>query len=248
MIVIGMEKGKGVKMHTRTIVIGTIAFIVMLNGASVMNAGAAVDPYTETFASDNANWGGGGDWTTFQPLDWSGSGGPDGGGFVSDTLNFSEFSPGGFPLTVFRGQDNYNSSNGAFEGDWLAGGITTFSFWVRHNAPIDLQYFVRFTPADANSPSMNFEFSDSLVAPNTWTQLTLDISEDNPGWIVGGGPGTYNSVFTNLGKIQLGADMGGLAGMEPDFTFDLANVAIIPAPGAISLLALAGLFGTRRRR
>lgn len=228
-----------------------IRSIIALFGATCVcaAAGASVVPYTETFSADNANWGGGGNWQAFEPLDWSSSGGPGGSGYVSTTLPFQDHQPGMFPaLTIFRGQDNYGSSGNAFVGDWTGSGITQFSFWVRHNSPEELLYSVRFVPVGSNSPSMNFEFSDTLVQPNTWTQLSLTISPDTPGWVVGGGPGTYDAVFSNLGKIQIGVNPDPLAGLEDDITFDLSNVSInVPAPGALCLLGLAG-FGRRARR
>lgn len=228
-------------MRPKHALIGSLA--LSLAGTAV----AATGPFTETFGNDNANWGTGGDWQTFDPLAWAGSGGHDGGGYVTASDNFADFTPGGFPLTLFRGQDNYGSSGGNFEGDWIEGGIIEFSFWVRHDASVDLEYFVRFTPMGANAPSMNLFFGD-LVAPNTWTKLTATISPDNEDFVVGGGPNTYNTVFGNLGKIQLGADVSPLAGIDQEFNFDLSQVSIaIPAPGALALFGLGFLTRGRRR-
>ncbi len=216
-------------------------------GAFACTSLGAVVPFTETFANDNANWGGGGNWQNFEPLAWNEGDGPGGANHVTATVDFGQFAEGAADVAFFRGQDNYGSSGGNFVGDWLAGGITDFSFWVRHDAAVELEYFVRFTPAGANFPSMNYRFSDTLVAGETWTKLTLDIDEDNPGWIVGGGPGTYNNVFTNLGKIQIGIDIDPLSAGDAIHNFDLAMVSTIPAPGALALLVL-GALGTRRRR
>jgi len=212
-------------------------------------ASASVEPYTETFADGNANWGTGGDWEVFEPLDWQGSGGPDSGAHVTAPKNFVDFEPGGFPLTIFRGQDNFNSSDGAFEGDWISAGVTEFSFWVRHDADIALDYFARFTPIGSNSPSMNVIFSEA-VQPNTWTKLSVEIDSNNDDLIPGGPPGTYEAVFGNLGKMQIGADVGQLAGDDQLYHFDLALVSIsLPAPGAMALFGLvAALGGSRRRR
>ncbi len=227
--------------------------VLALTAASTL-AQAGVAPYTEMFAADNANWGGsaGGDWTAFEPLAWSAPGGGPvaGAGFVTYTRNFLDVQPGQFPaLTIFRGQDNYNSSGGAFLGNWNEAGITEFSFWVRHDAAENVLFSVRFTPAGGNGPSMNYEFVDDLVQSGVWTKLTLAIDPDTDGWVIGGGPGTYNMVFNNLGKIQIGINPDPLVGIDQDVNFDLSMVSIaVPAPGAIALLTMAGLVGTRRRR
>jgi hypothetical protein len=39
-----------------------------------------------------------------------------------------------------------------------------------------------------------------------------------------------------------------LAGQNIDGSFDLTNFAIVPAPGVLALLGLAGLAGNSRRR
>lgn len=215
--------------------------------ATSLCAAADITAFTETFAEGNANWGTGPTWQSFEPLAWSAAGGPDGGAFVSATENLVDFSPGAFPFTLFRGQDNFGSSGGAFQGDWISANVNEFSFWVRHDATVPLPYFARFTPVGSNSPSMNIFFGE-LVQPNTWTRLSVWISPDNEDFVVGGGPGTYGAVFGNLGKMQLGAELGQLAGIDQDFNFDLALVSItLPAPGALALLGIA-LLPHRRRR
>ena len=221
---------------------------VLLPALSASFAAAGVIPHTEDFASGNAAWGTGTDWQLFDPLHWSAGGGPDGSAYVTTAQNFADAVPTGFPLTLFRGQDNFGSSDGAFSGDWLDVGITEFSFWFRHDAPIALNPFARFTPVGSNSPSMNVFFSE-FVEANTWTKLTIDISEDNPDFVVGGGPGTYQNVFGNLGKMQLGADVNALVGLDQLVTFDLALVSIaVPGPGAAGMLMFAACAGRRRRR
>lgn len=234
-------------MSDRNMLALTVAGFVSVAVANAASAG--VSPFTETFANDNADWGTGGLWNVYEPVQWNQGSGPDGSNHISVTQNFSNFSPGPLDLALFRGQDNFDSSNGAFVGDWITGGITEFSFWVRHDAQEELKFFVRFVKAGANSPSMNYRFEDSLVQGNTWTKLTLQISPDTPNFIPGGGPGTYQNVMGDLGKIQIGIDLNPLAGIDLDFNFDLALVSMnVPGSSALMLLAVGGLFGTRRRR
>jgi hypothetical protein len=209
---------------------------------------ASVMPFTETFADGNANWGGGPLWTEFDPLGWTEGGGPSGANYVTATESFGDTAPGPLDLAIFRGQDNFNSSNGAFLGNWIESNVSEFSFWVRHDASIDLEFFVRFTPTGQNFPSMNYRFT-SLVQTNTWTQLSVAISPDTPGWVFGGSPATtYDAVFGNLGKIQIGAAVDALTGMDETYNFDLALVSIaVPAPGVLGLLCI-GMMAPRRRR
>jgi hypothetical protein len=216
----------------------TLAFTASTASASV------VVPFTETFSDDNANWAD----QASQPLDWVSTGGADGGGYVTNTFNFVDSSPGGFPQILFRGQANLGSSDGAFVGDWLAGGINHFSFHIRHDAPVPLVPFVRFaTPG--NFPSANVIFPNA-VEPGAWVEVTLDITPDNPLFVFSGGPDVFYTVFGNMGNIQIGVEGDPLFGQDIDVVFDLDLVAIasVPAPGVLSVFALTALCGSRRRR
>jgi hypothetical protein len=84
---------------------------------------AAVEvPFLEDFASedDAATWRN----ATVQDVDWAASGGPDGGAHIETTLNYFGFeNPFGGGPVVFRAQDEFGASGGAFEGDWLDAGV-----------------------------------------------------------------------------------------------------------------------------
>lgn len=206
-------------------------------------ATAGIAPYTETFADGAANWY---DQAGTSVLDWVSVGGADSGGYVTTDYNFVDDGPG-FPPVLFRGQANFGSSGNAFVGDWLSGGITEFSFFIRHNASEPLQFFARIAPA-ANFPSVN-AVTTEFIAPGQWTQVAFAIEEDNPEFTYGGPPGTFDTVFSDVGNIQIGALAGDLAGVDEVFTFDLDLVSIaVPTPGALALFGVAGLVGYRRRR
>ena len=191
-------------------------------GLMAGNAAADVAPFVESFDIGNAAWGD----EAGAPLAWSGSGGADGGGHVSNVFNFVDASPGGFPQVLFRGQDDLGSSGGAFVGDWLAGGITELRFMVRHDAQLPLQWFARMTPAGANFPSVNAV---------------------HPDFVFGGGGDVFSAVFGNFGKLQIGVYGDELAGIDQDYTFQLDQVSTVPAP-ACGLLLTGLLAGRRRRR
>src|SRR3954470_3372839 len=103
-------------------------FLITVVGLVPRSASATV-AFTEQFASSVSNWTtGGGAAATFQT-----AGGPDGSSYASVTFTLANI-PYGAPLVTFRGQNEFNSSNHAFEGDWLASGINRFSAYVWHNA------------------------------------------------------------------------------------------------------------------
>lgn len=199
-------------------------------------------PITENFNTDAANWRNS---AGTAELDWISSGSFDGSAFASGTLNFMNSVEGDTPI-AFRAQDEFNSSGNAFVGDWIAGGATEFSAWVRHDAAVPLSFFTRFSSPFNFPGAIAVEFAP--VLPNTWTQLTFAIDPNNPQFISFEGS-DFNSVFSNVGHIQIGVDVPlALAGLDQTFTFDLDHARLIPAPGAVSLFALSGIVALRRRR
>lgn len=207
------------------------ASIVLLGVASLASAGI-VSPFTESFDTGNANWLDG----PQNPATWN----P--GGYLSTSADVN--SAGAFGLLLFRAQQNNGSSGGAFAGNYVASGIDTISFDIRHDADRDLSFIVRFATAN-NSPAFVI-FSEVAVQANVWTTVSFDISPDNPLLTFAGG--TYDTVAPQVGNVQVLVDrVDGLT--TPLVTgFDLDNVAITPAPGAAALLGFAGLVAARRRR
>ncbi|MFZ4572935.1 MAG: hypothetical protein ACOYN0_00975, partial [Phycisphaerales bacterium] len=202
-------------------------------------ASAVVVPFTETFESSTAAWSSA---AAFTPLSYTGSGGPDGSGFGSTPVPFSAFTPFAQPL-IFRGQGNFNSSGNAMFGDWIAAGVTTFSFSVRHNAPEPIDFFARFTPAFGAGV---VGLTQGPVQPNVWTTLSVAINASNPNLIY---EGTAFPVFGNINRTQVGILVPpSLAGNPGSFTFDIDNVSVTPAPGAAGLLAIGAIAAGRRRR
>lgn len=203
-----------------------------LAAASGVSLAAPVNPFTEAFTLGNSNWRD----SASVAASW------DASGFVSGSADVN--SAGAFGLIVFRAQDEFGSSNGAFVGDYVAGNIDTISFDIRHNAGLDLSFAVRFSTVN-NSPAFVM-FSSQAVASGEWTTVTLGISPTAPGYTPAGG--TYETVANQIGHVQiLVTRPDGLAGSLPT-QFDLDNVAITPAPGALALLGLGGLAAGRRRR
>ena len=205
-------------------------------------ASAFVATFTEDFNADTANWTNG----LSAPLTHVASGGPDGSGYASTSLNFLTFAEDDSAV-AFRAESFTNPSGGAFFGDWTNPDVLTFSFAVRHNAPTPLTYFVRFA-SPFNFPggiAVNFV----PVFSNTWTEVSIDIDPSNPQFVSFEGM-TFDDVFTNLGRIQIGVNTpAALANADTEITFDIDNATVaVPEPASISLLALTGLIAARRRR
>lgn len=222
---------------------GTIGAIVVAS-ACTASAHASLVPFTEGFDSNVSSWR---DSTGNAELTWFNTGGPGGSGdgYASGMFNFTGSAAGDTPV-ILRGQDGFDSSDDAFVGDWITGGVTEFSFDFRHDAPVPVNVFTRF------ASSFNFPGAVAVdfvpVLPNTWTEVTIAIEASNPQFISFSGQ-SFEAVFSSIGNLQIGIDVPvALAGFDADFTFDLDNVSIVPTPGAAVLLAGAPLAVRRRRR
>ncbi|MCE2881081.1 MAG: hypothetical protein LW636_01785 [Planctomycetaceae bacterium] len=223
-------------MQIRTSVAASLAFL------AATAAHAAIVGFTENFTTDSANWRNAGGVT---PLTWSAAGGPLGGSFASSTFNLSTTTSGGFPPTVIRAHASYPSSGGAYVGNWITEGATGVVFQFRHNLPEAVFVTGRFA-SPQNFPGASV-LSSAAVQAGVWTTVSFNLTEGSNDIISLGGS-TYAAIFSNIGNMQFGFNVSPtLAGQNIDGTFDIANFQIVPAPGALALIALAGLV-TRRRR
>jgi hypothetical protein len=202
------------------------------------SAVAATVPFTETFNAGSANWF---DSLGTTPLTWTVFGGPDGSPFASTAFNFVNSAPNDNPV-LFRAQDEFGSSGGAFVGNWVTSGVTGFNASVRHNAGVPLNFFVRFA-SPSNFPGANNVFFIP-VPSGTWTPLSAALPNPN---LIFEGPLTYGQVFGNIGHVQLGISVpSGLAGVNAPFSFDLDNVAIVPEPTSLAFFGVGALELARR--
>jgi hypothetical protein len=219
-----------------------LAFYMFGVGQAVCGA---VVPFTEDFTAGPSNWA---DNTSLSLLTHVATGGPDGGAFASTGKSFTGL--GGMSVVLFRAQDEFNSSNHAFEGNWINQGVGRFSALVRHNAPLPLSYFARFS-GPGNSPG-GTAVKFAPVVPNTWTQLNFDIRADNPEFVTFEGS-NFNTVFSNVGHVQLGVSApAALTADATVFTFDIdkASIAmVVPEPTTLIAIIIAGaaLASSRRR-
>ena len=204
----------------------------------------AVTTFTEDFDSDNSNWGDPlSQSLTFVPTDGAPGASP---GHVSTSFAFSSADPM-FGATLFRGQSNLGSSDGAFVGNYLGDNVVTLSSFVRHNAPTPVTFSSRFA-SPFNFPgalAVNF----APVLPNVWTELLVTIDPSNPAFVSFEGS-DFDTVFSNIGNIQIASSVpDGFADNDTLFTFELDNVTVsVPEPSSAILALLGGIFLVRRRR
>lgn len=223
---------------------------------------AAVVSHVETFDTGIQ------DWSTTLSSSSSGAalgavatGGEDGGAYISQTgdVTFGAFGPVG---VVFRcnNTSGLNCSGGNLFGNFdPASNDTSLSFHLRHNAGVNLDFFVRIAPL-SNSPGAGTGSGapafNSTVTSNTWTELTLDIDSNYFDSFSGT---DFDTVFSNLiERIQIGVSLPfnpATQGFDPliGVTYDLDTVSIattpVPVPAAAWLFgsSLFGLFAVRRK-
>lgn len=219
-----------------------LGFGAVIAAGVVSGASGQIVGFVEDFNQDSAAWR---NFNSASVLEWVAAGGPDGSGFARSNYNLTAAS-GGFPPVVIRAQSSFTppSSGGEYVGDWIAAGVTGVSFSFRHDLPVAISLTGRFaTPLNNPGASVQTSFT---VEPNTWTTVFYDLTEGSSDIISLGG-GTYGAIFGNVGNIQLGFNVpAGMGGQNIDVKFDVDNFTIVPAPGVLALLGLAG--ATRRRR
>jgi len=224
----------------------SLSLLAVVAGTVSQSAFATV-PYTENFTTDAANWR---DGAGAASATWVASGGPDGSGYVTTTAS-AFFLDDGDPVVLFRGQDGFDSSGDAFVGNWISSGINQFSFWVKHDAPVPVDFFIRFATA-GNFPGTAADRGE-LIAPNTWTKISYEIapSHINEYLFPEGPPSFYTSTFGSVGNIQVGYSVPtGFGSVNQSFNFSLDQPSIqTPEPTSAFLwMSFAAIAFVRRCR
>lgn len=226
--------------------------VVIAFALSAASAAFATQPYLEEFATNNASWSL--DSSNAVPNTWIPQGPPYGSSHISQDFNAFGLAPTDQILFQGRNTPN-NSSSDQFVGNWLGDGINQFSTWVRHDGLSPVRYFARFA---AFGPGV-VALSPSLIAPNTWTRLSFEISTDNifhpvnnptGQLIVEAAPGQeltlFNSTFTNMNNVQIGIQTTATMGLIDDsvsYRLDRPAINAVPEPTSIVFASMAGIFG-----
>lgn len=211
------------------------------------SAHALTVPFTEEFTAGSANWRQN---TSTLDVPQVTTGGPAGAGDAYVSYARSLGTSTGVQVT-FRGQSSTNASNGSFVGDWVAGGVTQLSYFVKHDAPAPLSIGTRFA-ASANFPAFSI-YAPGTIAPNQWTQVVVAINPNNPGWQDEGVAGTtipekFNNLFAAIGNIQVFAQRDASVPENTTVTFSLDKVQVVPEPASLGVLGGLGLTGLLARR
>jgi hypothetical protein len=226
----------------------TLVFAALLASAA-FGAGAAsalTVPFTEEFTTDVAGW----ENAANDPLTHEASGGPGDSAHASTLFNYFGFTNpfGGGPV-LFRANDSDGASGDAFVGDWIAGDVQEVSVWVYQETPEDLTFFLRVASA-FNFPGAVIA-NETVVSPNTWTELVFPIDPDSPLCI--GETVTCAQALASVGNVQIGTSApAALTGLDEAFLLAIDGVTIsnVPEPGAVLLQGAAllslGLFARRR--
>lgn len=179
------------------------------------------------------------------PLNWVAVGGADGAGYASTSFSFAASVAGDTPV-IIRAHDEFGSSGGAFEGNYIAEGVTELTAFVRHDAVAPINFFVRFT-GPGNFPgavAVNFV----PVLPNQWTPISIQIDAANPQFVTFENS-DFNTIFSDIGHIQVGPSVpAALAGSGAVVTFDIDSVSIVPEPATLLVVAGGALCLVCRRR
>ncbi len=237
-----------------------LASLPVLGGllvAAAIAAPARANEFTyfaEDFSADAANWA----QSNFnQTLNHVIDDGPMGAGdnYVATNGSFSQLFPQMSPTfgtaIVFRGQQNIDSSQQAYVGNWIDDKVVRVELMVRHDFIQPISFGGRFAGA-MNSPAASFIGAD--VEPNVWTPLTFFIDPanvfdpiNNPtGQIVTFGGGDFQSVFQQISNIQVSVSQpAGLTDTQrmQAITFDLDAVRVTAVPEPSSIIGSALLSG-----
>lgn len=202
-------------------------------GATCPQASALLVPFTEDFTAGTSNWLNG---SSAAPT-WSATGGVLDGGYISAP---GAISAGGFGTIVFRGNASADASGDAFVGNWISGGVSAFSAYISHDAPVALNFYARLDAGSGRAGS-SIDFS---VAPGAWFQLNLPITESSfqSYGAAGSGTAAFNSVFGSILNVQIALS----ATQDPStagqtYNVSLDRVATVPEPRVSALCGLTVL-------
>jgi hypothetical protein len=205
---------------------------IIVSASLTANAYSLTNPFTEGFANNNANWLNG----SSISATWLSAGGVGNSGYVGAA---GTIETGGFGPIVFRGNAASDASGDAFVGNWLAGGVTLFTAYVLHDAPVSLNFYVRLDAGAGNGASSN----PIEVPTGVWTELSIPIIDSlgtNGVFQSYGAAGTnFGLIFSNIQNVQLAlASTQDPSTVGQTYNIGLDDVSVVPEPSTVGLLGL----------
>lgn len=199
---------------------------IVFAAAHLSEGHALIVPFTEDFSVGNANWLTG----TSTNAPWSATGGVDDGSYIQSTATMTT---SGFGAPLFRGNAASDASGDAFVGNWLGGGVSLFTAFIKHDATQVLDIFARLDAGGGAAASSVF-FS---IPADQWFQISIPIVDSPSSFQSYGaaGPAGFSTVFTNIQNVQFFAATSSPAGT---YGFSLDKVSVVPEPGIVGMLGL----------
>lgn len=182
-------------------------------------------------------------WNSINVNSNPGTGGVGGAG--DGYLNIAQF-PDAFNFGSHNDGSNY-------AGNWTAAGITQVSFYLNDvNSDEDFSFHFLVTgDEDAPTGESSWLYNAGFNPPNGgWQQYTVDLTSD-ANWTRIRGQGSFADVLAAVADAHFRHDLEPYT-THPDMIagdIGIDNIALVPAPGALSLLAgCVGAFARRRVR
>lgn len=194
------------------------------------------------------NWG-----ASSQSITVVATGGPAGAGD-----QFLEYTSNGFGGPNSRMLLPMNTQPNQWQGDYLAGGVTGFTFDVANPGSADLNLWVTLGSGTATSDGSWFASNTpvSIPAGSGWTSVAYSVLADDLTSLRGAD--TAESLLMNVNQLRIVSSasqpqlsFGGAGSPQGEVVaatiqFDNFAAVVIPEPASVALLVV-GLFACRRR-
>jgi hypothetical protein len=230
---------KDLKMSPTTAIV-----LAVLTTVTTVASAATVDLAYSSFDVDQDGWRSRdalNGTISYFPVDWNAS-----GGMPTGHIEFADITQGGYVFeapTQFTGDFSMATGIGGVSFDWMADMIQD----GKRASVIFTSNAVRLWAGSNPDP-----------APGMWHSFNFNF-DANAGWKVdfGQGAGAQAATISDIGLVLgnvTGMDITGETWTGVSETTWLDNPRIwmkdvsVPAPGALALLGLSGLAGSRRRR
>jgi hypothetical protein len=139
-----------------------------------------------------------------------------------------------------------------YAGNWTAAGITHVSFYLNDvNTDEDFSFHFLVTGDESNpSGESTWQYNTGFQPPNgSWQQYVVDLTS-GANWTQTRGSASFADVLADVADAHFRHDLPPFFTSPDPIMGDIGidNIALVPEPSTIMLLASVGLAGMRRRR